>query len=167
MIQGLSDVSLIESVYATPAIRERIRHDHWEPGFVASPAVGYLGGWHQGEFCGFFMIREVSGLDIEIHACLLPQATLYSRVLGVELLEMVFNASSVQRVSAPIIGNLVSAMNFVEKLGFRREGVLRNACQKNGQLLDVVLFGMTRTDFAESITPCRSSRMPSGTSLAP
>ncbi|AOJ10337.1 DUF2824 family protein [Burkholderia mayonis] len=156
MVEGLFDVELIESVYAIPSIRDRIQHDHWKPTYIANPAVGYLGAWHEGEFCGFFMVREKSRLDIEIHACLLPRATLYSRVLGVEVLEKVFNASSARRVSAPIISDLVSAQNYVRKLGFRQEGVLREACMRNGRALDVILFGMTRTDYAESIR-CHSS----------
>ncbi|MGS0981020.1 GNAT family N-acetyltransferase [Burkholderia glumae] len=113
------------------------------------PTVGYLGAWHEEIFCGFFMIREVSKLDIEIHACLLPEAVALSRVLGVEVLQMLFNASPIQRVSAPIIGDLVSAQNYVRKLGFKQEGVLRKACSRKGTLLDVVLFGITREDFGE------------------
>lgn len=149
MIKGLHDVDLINSVYRIEAIRKRIEHDHWQPQHVANPAAGYLGAWHHEVFCGFFMIREVSSIDIEIHACLLPQSIPHSRVLGIEVLERIFTASSVRRVSAPIIGDLVSAMNYVGKLGFRREGVLRNACERNGQSLDVHLFGMTRDEFAE------------------
>lgn len=123
-----------------------------------SPLVGYLGAYVNESFCGFFMIREESSVDLQIHACLLPEAVAYSRVLGVEVLQMLFHASPIRRVSAPIISNLVSAQNYVRKLGFRQEGVLREACLKNGRVLDVVLFGMTRTDFVAR-HPCHSSPM--------
>ena len=160
MIKPVHDRILIESVYAISAIRSRIEHDGWVPGFIESPLVGYLGAYRDDEFCGFFMIREVSSLDIEIHACLLPEAVIHSRVLGVEVLNLLFNASSVERVSAPIIGSLVSAQNYVRKLGFTREGTLRNACRKNGSLLDVHLYGLTRNEFVEQ-HPCPSLGTPS------
>lgn len=149
MIRPLHDQEVIDSVYANRDIRKRIEHDDWKPSYIALPTIGYLGAWDESRFCGFFMIREVSKLDIEIHACLLPEAVALSRVLGVEVLHLLFNASPIRRVSAPIISDLVSAQNYVRKLGFKQEGVLRDACSRNGALLDVVLFGMTRTDFGE------------------
>ncbi|VVE59458.1 hypothetical protein PIN31009_05541 [Pandoraea iniqua] len=147
MIRPLFDPIIVNKVYRMPEILGRIRHDDWSPEFENSPDVGYLGAWAGDMFCGFFMIREKSRIDVEVHACLLPDALPHSRVLGAEVLRFIFNASSVLRVSAPIIGNLVSAMNYVRRLGFQQEGVIRGCCRKNGELLDVVLFGLTRTEF--------------------
>ncbi|WP_158890101.1 GNAT family N-acetyltransferase [Amycolatopsis anabasis] len=61
-----------------------------------------------------------------------------------------FATTGLDRVEAGVDVDDLARQHAVEAAGFRREGVLRGARLRGGQRRDVVLFGILRTDLAES-----------------
>jgi RimJ/RimL family protein N-acetyltransferase len=137
----------VDAVFADPYIRERVAHDHRAPGFIAHPDVRYLAARVHGVCAGFFVLIDVSPLEVEIHAALHRWALPYSRDLGRACLAHVFADPGVQRATAPIIEGLDSARNYCRRLGFKHEGTRRAACSKAGHLLDVWIMGITRPEW--------------------
>ena len=137
----------VDAVFSDPYVRDRVAHDHREPGFIAHPDVRYLAASVGGALAGFFVLIEVSPLEVDVHAALHRRAVPHSRVLGRACLAHVFADSLVQRATAHIIQGLDSARNYCRKLGFVHEGSRRNACSRGGKLIDVWIMGITRPEW--------------------
>jgi RimJ/RimL family protein N-acetyltransferase len=56
----------------------------------------------------------------------------------------VFATCDVARLEAPVFAWNPASMRVLEKCGFVREGVLRRAAFKDGQLIDIVLYARVR-----------------------
>jgi RimJ/RimL family protein N-acetyltransferase len=66
------------------------------------------------------------------------------------LVERVFADSPIERLMALIHHENVASMRLVERLGFRREGLLRKHFVVQGQLVDEALYGLLRADWVGS-----------------
>ena len=55
-----------------------------------------------------------------------------------------FGQSAVQRLEAPVFEWNPASMRVLEKCGFIREGVLRRSIEKDGQIIDAVLYARLR-----------------------
>jgi RimJ/RimL family protein N-acetyltransferase len=56
----------------------------------------------------------------------------------------VFSASHFARLEAPVFEWNPASMRVLEKVGFAREGVLKRSVSKDGQLIDSVMYAITR-----------------------
>ncbi len=56
----------------------------------------------------------------------------------------IFRSRDVQRVEARVHSNNPKSMRVLEKAGYVREGVLRRAVVKDGEILDVVVYAQVR-----------------------
>lgn len=63
-----------------------------------------------------------------------------------ELVRILFFHRPIIKVNAQVFANNQAAMRVLENVGFKREGVVRNAVIKNGDVLDLVLYGMCEED---------------------
>lgn len=63
------------------------------------------------------------------------------------LLEYFFTFMHMERISIDYYNGNRRAQNLYEKLGFRHEGVARNATKKNGKYYDLNLMSLLRTEF--------------------
>ena len=59
------------------------------------------------------------------------------------------NGESLLRISSNIFGGNEASTAVARKTGFKREGVLRDAVWKNGELKDLLVLGLTRADWEE------------------
>lgn len=50
------------------------------------------------------------------------------------------------RVQAEVYSHNPASMSVLKKVGFKEEGILRKATEKNGKMLDTITFGLLRTD---------------------
>lgn len=139
----------LNDVYSDPYII-RVGHDHRPASPIAHPAVTYLTATVHGTFVGAFMVIKFSVLEFELHSLLKRSALVYSRQLGKMFLDWAFKNHSISRVTAYVIAGLELAKNYCLKLGFKYEGLRRDACMQNGILKDVHILGMTRKDWVES-----------------
>jgi RimJ/RimL family protein N-acetyltransferase len=55
-----------------------------------------------------------------------------------------FASTAVVRLEAPVFEWNPPSMRVLEKSGFAREGVLRKSVEKDGQIIDVVMFALVR-----------------------
>ena len=142
--EGLT-VAHMDAVYSDPYIT-RVGHDSRPCAPVRHDLVRYLSAWVDGEFSGAFMAVQFSAIEIEVHALLHRKAIKHSRDLGFAFLAWAFG-QPIQRVTAHVTQGLETARNYCLRLGFKIEGRRRDACLKNGKLVDVYLLGITRRDW--------------------
>lgn len=63
------------------------------------------------------------------------------------LIEFGWDAMKLNRIEADVVQGNVRSMHVLEKLGFRKEGILRQRLLKGGKYYDVYLFGLLRCDY--------------------
>ena len=63
------------------------------------------------------------------------------------LLEYAFNNLDLNRIHTGVLEENTASVKSNEKLGFRREGLLRDAIWRNGKYNNVVSFAMTKNDY--------------------
>ena len=148
-LEPVKDINTISDLFSDPYIT-RIGHDHRAASAIDHPNVKYLSARLNGEQVGAFMIIESGFVEIDIHALLTKRALPHSRDLGRLCLMWAFAQQHIQRVTAYIIDGLNTAKNYCMKLGFKNEGMRRNACMKNGALIGVHILGMTRQDWRDA-----------------
>jgi hypothetical protein len=145
-LQPLSDQGALAPLFLDPYIA-RVGHDDRPASHIDHPNVHYLGARVDGELVGAFMVIESGFVEVDVHALLTRRALPHSRALGRLCLAQAFANPQIERVTAYVIEGLNAARNYCLKLGFLYEGVRRNACRQNGQLLGVHILGMTRNDW--------------------
>lgn len=147
-LHPLSDQGALAPLFLDPYIA-RVGHDDRPAAPISHPHVHYLGARVDGELVGAFMVIESGFIEVDVHALLTRRALQHSRVLGRLCLDQLFANPVIERVTAYVIEGLATARNYCLKLGFKAEGVRRNACRQHGQLLGVHILGMTRNDWEQ------------------
>jgi RimJ/RimL family protein N-acetyltransferase len=66
------------------------------------------------------------------------------------LLQFAFGELNLRRVQLTVFSYNAAAIRLYEKLGFRREGTFREFVQRDGQLYDMVLYGLLRREWEAS-----------------
>lgn len=61
-----------------------------------------------------------------------------------KLTDYAFDAHRLRRISSVVMAPNVASMRVLEKAGYVREGVMRNAVVKHGEVYDLVLFATVR-----------------------
>ncbi len=62
-----------------------------------------------------------------------------------------FNVLNLQRVDATQFRENIAAVKFVQRLGFKKEGLLRRHFYQNGKFRDVGLVGLLKEEFFEAV----------------
>ncbi len=73
------------------------------------------------------------------------------------VLEHAFSELNFHRIEADVDPRNEASLQILERLGFQREGYLRERWQVGGEIQDAVLFGLLRPDW-ETTAMCRSSQ---------
>lgn len=149
-VRLISDPDAIDSVLQHPSVYAKLRHDAREPGYIEHPLASYWGAYADDALVGVFLAVRFSRWEVEAHVGILPHAVKHGRALSRLFLTRVFEDSDVERVTAYILSTLPSAGNLCLKLGFSREGCRRNAVRVDGRLADVLVYGLTRTDWCST-----------------
>lgn len=122
-------------------------YDGYVPSPILHPLVTTLSAWVNGEFAGLFLAIRYSKYEIELHSLLKYQFIKHSRDLGKMVVEWSFSLPDMMRVTAHIMEGQETARNYALKVGFKLEGVRRNACIKNGSPRSVYMLGITKEDW--------------------
>lgn len=69
------------------------------------------------------------------------------------LVDYLFHALEIERVGATVDTENTPSFHLLEKLGFRREGTLRKALFHHAHWHDVIVYGITRSEWAEHARP--------------
>ena len=134
----------IEMVYSHHSM-QKIKHDHAELGYIDHPMVDYYSCFIDDEFVGCYIVAKISPIDYEVHMLLLPTEVKRHRELGLKMATILFEETD--RISTIIIDGMNSAKNYVKKLGFKLEGVKREAFEQNCIKKDAYLYGLLKKDF--------------------
>lgn len=106
---------------------------------VDGTAVGSIGAFRQGNIhsrtaeLGYYLSEEYWGKDIMTEAVRL-------------LCKKIFNETDILRIFAEPFAYNIGSRRVLEKAGFQFEGIMKNNAVKNGQVLDMALYGFTRED---------------------
>ncbi|HYJ89145.1 MAG TPA: GNAT family N-acetyltransferase [Pyrinomonadaceae bacterium] len=73
------------------------------------------------------------------------------------LLDYAFNRLDLHRIEADVDPRNMNSIRTVEKLGFRREGYLRERWQVNGEIQDALFFGLLRPEWEKLLTNASQS----------
>ncbi len=144
---GISDKNL-QDIYSDSYI-SIVAHDNRQFEPIKHPLAKYVSAFKDGEFMGAFLIILFSKTEIEIHSLLKKSSLKYSRVLGEEVIDLVFNTYKPLRITANIIDGLEKAKNYVKKLGFSLEGIRKDACKKDREIVDVYMYGLTKKQWSQ------------------
>ena len=142
---GITDDNLHE-LYSHPSI-QKISHDHRGANPIIHPMVSYYSAFKGAEFMGAYMVIRLSPIDYEAHMLLLPKATKLQREFGYMFLESMFEQTD--SVPTIIIDGMETAKNHVTKMGFKLEGIKREAFQQNGIKKDAYMYGLLKSEFKE------------------
>lgn len=68
------------------------------------------------------------------------------------LMRYCFEELRLNRVNGQALVYNIASQKVCEKVGFKREGIMRQAVYKNGQFHDVIMYGCLRSDYEELIS---------------
>ena len=130
------------------------RHESWFESMLKRDDVHLFGIRHleSGRLIGSCQLLGVH--PIHRHAELqvrIGEADARGRGYGTQALELLVKFGFVDlhlhRISLQVFADNAVAIRTYEKVGFRREGVLRDAAYVDGRHVDVVIMGILKTDF--------------------
>ena len=100
-------------------------------------AVGSIGAFRQGNIhrqtaeLGYYLAEEYWGRGIMTDA------------IG-QLCEIIFDTTDILRIYAEPFSHNIGSRRVLEKAGFALEGIMKNNAVKNGKILDMALYSLTR-----------------------
>jgi len=148
-VERIADSLTIASLYAPESV-QRIAHDLRPAIPVESPHARYWGAYLNDRLVGGFLALPVSSIERDVHALLWPSALPYARKLGLLFVEQMFADLRVSRLTAQVMSSIPTAVNYCQKIGFKREGYKPDACLKDGKLIGVHILGLTRSDWSKT-----------------
>lgn len=137
--------SLIEETYSNKYIISRIEYDSCTPSYIDHHLAKYYSAWNKEEFLGLILCVRYNKFEIEMHSLLKKESIPYSREIGKLIIKEMFSDKDVLRITAPVQCNLKSTMNFLEKIGFVKEGIKKDAIIKKEIITDIYIYGITKT----------------------
>ncbi|MEO7049127.1 MAG: GNAT family protein, partial [Ferruginibacter sp.] len=90
---------------------------------------------------GYWLTKDALGKGIIIRACK-------------ALIDYGFSEMGLNRIEIKAATTNLKSQAIPEKLGFKKEGILREAEIVNGRYLDLVLFSLLKNEYATHTTNC-------------
>lgn len=109
---------------------------------IDGKAVGSIGAFRQGNIhyrtaeMGYYLAEEYRGKGIMTEAVK-------------RLCETVFSESDILRIYAEPFAHNAGSRRVLEKAGFKLEGIMKNNAVKNGKIIDMALYALTREPLDE------------------
>jgi RimJ/RimL family protein N-acetyltransferase len=111
------------------------------------PRILYILARDAGELLGVFMLLPQGGVSYEVHVAMLPSAWgARAQRAAREVFPWLFARTGIQRFVAAIPATNRLAIAMAKQAGFTQWGVNRASLQRNGKLIDMVHFGLSRTE---------------------
>lgn len=85
-------------------------------------------------------------LDAVIHMVMFDRRLRGREPLFIEILKDLFDSMKLRRVTAGIPENRTITMRLLKRLGFSREGIIRQAFLTDGKYMDLHVFGILREE---------------------
>lgn len=145
----ISDFKEIEEIYQDPYISNAIKQDNRDLTPLCHPLIKYYGTYIDNKLKGLFLCIAYSDCEVEIHSLLKKESIKYSRKFGEMMRDLTFSNKHTQRITLLIVDGLNTVKNYSKKIGFKLEGIKRNAYPQNNIYKDVYMYGLTRTEWSK------------------
>lgn len=66
-----------------------------------------------------------------------------------EILKHAFNNVNLNRIELGVLESNLQALKLYEKIGFKREGVMRQSTYKNGEFVNMIMMGILKNEFSK------------------
>lgn len=74
----------------------------------------------------------------------------YGREATKKILKHAFNNLNLNRIALRVIPNNMRAIKLYESVGFKQEGILRQALFKNGKYIDLIIMSLLKEDWCDT-----------------
>lgn len=103
-----------------------------------------------------FVFQQRNYITLEVHAAILPSRRKYGRIDGLRAFDWVFSCTHFEKIIASIpVTNRLSVI-FARSNGLKKEGYSPKSFKLDGELIDMINYGITKQEFLEEIL-CRQS----------
>jgi RimJ/RimL family protein N-acetyltransferase len=109
----------------------------------------YLGAFDGETAAGFFMVKPINGISLEIHTVISPDFWGEGVRFAKEVIFWIFQNTDFLKIVTFIPENNVSAIRLAINSGLSQEGVVKKSFLKNGIILDQFLFGVSKGDICQ------------------
>lgn len=107
----------------------------------------WIGLLNDKELVGCARFHQLTSITWEAHAFILPDfRKKYGPLSCLTTLNWMIENTDCQKIVANVPNRFPNVMGFLEKIGFKKEGVNRQSFTKDGKLWDIVNYGLTRTE---------------------
>ena len=140
-------VMMRPEIWATAAEDGQLAEDH----IANVDDTCWLAMWAEGQLIGLYNLHAHNSVTVEIHAHVLPDyRKRFSHDTGVAALQWLMeNAAQYKKVVAQVPVIYENVKKFTCSFGFKVEGVNRLSYEKNGELVDQWLLGITQSELEE------------------
>lgn len=124
---------------------QKLCNDNYTPSYISHPLISYYSAFMGDVFVGAFMVTETTIHDRDVHLLLTDKALYYTRIFCEMLKSELFKDAD--RITARVFKRLWKMQNMLKKIGFTKEGEIRNAYKLNGRFDDIVIYGLLKTEW--------------------
>ena len=154
-IQQTFDVDLIKSVVTMPVIWDVITEDGHQPEYY-EPVLqnkAWVTLMDSDTLVGLVAFDHVNQVTLNVHPMVLPHKRAKSREIIRALIGwwVTHAPTHYQKIIAEIPVIYLHVRRFAELMGLELEGIRRSSFMKNGNIIDVYLYGATRQQLREHL----------------
>lgn len=151
ILERCYDPALVESFMTDPVMWATAAEDNVSPESFKADVNSEV--WlaiytKQNELAGFYYLHPFSSVGIIAHANIHPdhRKTLSKRAGAAVMTYILHEFEDVQKVITYVPEIYPNVIKYVESCGMIREGVNRKSYRKNGQIVDLICYGITRNE---------------------
>lgn len=129
--------------------------ERWYNNISTNPAIRVFAvKTNEGEYIGNIELSNINwrARKAEIGIAI-GEKEYWHKGFGTESLELVmdfaFNEMNLERLQANVLESNSKAIDFFQKAGFIKEGILRKAFYNNGKFCDIILLGLLKSEYAK------------------
>ncbi len=142
------DMEIVRAIMSNPAIFPHIHDDS----VTECDPVDH-DGFHwmlvdDGEPAGVFLVHAMNSICDQMHTCLLPRIWGTGAAWAAQLLlRWAFTETACQKMITAVPAYNRAALRFAKAGGMQQEGINRASFQRNGQLIDQIMLGITKQEW--------------------
>lgn len=143
------DMEIVRSIMADPAIFPHIHDDS----VTECAPVDHEGfSWmlvSDDAPAGVFLVHALNSICYQMHTCLLPRIWGRGAANAAQmLLAWAFNETACQKMTTAVPAYNRAALRFARAGGMTQEGINRASFLRNGALIDQIMLGITKKEWA-------------------
>lgn len=149
-ILHIYDTQTIQCVMMHEDILPTIIDDTWDGAAYQPNTINdiYLGCMAKGEFAGLFKFHWIGGSVLQAHAHILKKyrKDFSEKFAKAAINYILVNIQRCDKLEAKVPTIYPNVSNYLKRIGFVQEGISRKSFKKNGEMHDMLMFGMTKEE---------------------